>query len=119
MASKNASCLGLFGAAFYQTIEGTLDALVAERDTELGAHVLGDGAIAHAPCPKRLHLGECSLLVLARAALNKSSRRAPVCRSSRIVARARCSFSSGTNAPSSSICQPKGRSPPRCCPVRL
>jgi hypothetical protein len=41
-----------------------LDALVAQRDAEFGAHVLGDGPIAHALRPKRLHLGERSLLVL-------------------------------------------------------
>jgi hypothetical protein len=48
MASKNASCLGLFGAASSQTFESALHALVAERNVEFGAHALGDGPIAHA-----------------------------------------------------------------------
>jgi hypothetical protein len=61
---KNASYLGLFGAASSQTFESALHALVAERNVEFGAHALGDGPIAHALRPKRLHLGERSLLVL-------------------------------------------------------
>jgi hypothetical protein len=44
---QSAGYLGLFGAASLETFESAFNTLVRDRKTELGAHVLGDGTIAH------------------------------------------------------------------------
>ena len=44
---QSAGYLGLFGAPFFETFESAFNTLVRDRKTELGAHVLGDGTIAH------------------------------------------------------------------------
>jgi hypothetical protein len=47
---QSIDCSGLFdAAASLETIESALDALVADGDTEFGAHVLGDGTVTYAP----------------------------------------------------------------------
>src|SRR5215471_3701235 len=61
---KNCPVRRLFGAASLQAIDNALDALVADRKTEFGAHVLRDGSIAHALRSEPSYLGDRALLVL-------------------------------------------------------